>query len=486
MKKLAQRIHGQFQRHKPRRKPEKYGGGTAARPTIRVLPIDDDDDDDDEENTRYHSTRRAGISRAGNRDDYLEPQGYDSDTDSSAYYYTSSEDENEDKDSGNGWDDSDDDYSIGPDSTAHVRTLMPPTEGGFDRDEWQKKAAGALFGSARPRSSSKATHSEPHGGSKRPTIYTTAWLHGLRRTLDGRLNLSEPGRDACVNALNELLFKANSWVDSQQTVLVDQYTKRGRSVSKFALDFESMVDTAFAEFAIAAESILAIVGQMDSRPSVSSDRSSRTFVEGVVEPRMYPDSLLAEPLSKQPLDSMECLLSGIISTYADRATAHSDALTTPRKPGRSTLCSDTALTWDVSDHEESTLAAYAIDADDLECTLERFGIDVVKYSKEQLRLYAKTSVCKTVTSQMLLSTGIENELIDRMEEEQEALQTIEGNIDLIQARVEHAQDREKDLWFMRRKAAQKKRAMLTLEAEAKQASFARRIYESLFTRISSM
>ncbi|KAJ2724733.1 hypothetical protein GGI07_001786 [Coemansia sp. Benny D115] len=61
------------------------------------------------------------------------------------------------------------------------------------------------------------------------------------------------------------------------------------------------------------------------------------------------------------------------------------------------------------------------DSSELSQELRRRGISEVKYSEEQMRRYAATGLCKYVTSQVLLSTGIENDLADKLAEASEGL-----------------------------------------------------------------
>ncbi|KAJ1831241.1 hypothetical protein LPJ73_008134, partial [Coemansia sp. RSA 2703] len=63
--------------------------------------------------------------------------------------------------------------------------------------------------------------------------------------------------------------------------------------------------------------------------------------------------------------------------------------------------------------------------------LQRLDIPQVKYSKEQMRLYAVTGISKYVTSQVLLSTGIENDLVDKMSDVSEALDMTVQQIDIL-------------------------------------------------------
>ncbi|KAJ1965051.1 hypothetical protein GGI12_001033 [Dipsacomyces acuminosporus] len=487
MKHLARHIQGRLHISKPRWRNgsgEKDGCVTSPRPVITVLPIESDDD---EENFGYdNSDNDTHVDNSTSRRSSIVS------SDSNVYSSINERYANDYHSDTECLDAPNSEASAAAAAAAaaemHLRALAPPDDE-YSRTEWENKAASGMFGSFRPRKSkaveqkkvaySNSISSTLSGGGKQPEVYTSAWLHELKRSLGKQLDLSEPGRDICVNALNELLFMANSWVDNQLKKLISKYNK-GRVVSKFPLDFEFIVETAYTEFIDAAESIMAIISEMESRPSVSSDRSSQTFVESMAS---------QDDTSPRPsVDSMENIVFDIINSYADRATAN-------KNTRKGSARRNARLAWDsvvqdtsscqVKSLEHSSGAASASPRD-FEYTLEKYGVDTVKYSKEQLRLYATASVRKIVTSQMLLSTGLENELIDRLEEESDTLATVRSSIDSIEAREDHVTDKKRDLLMMRLKAAQLSHAIAKTEGEVKQASLKRRVYETLFGQISSM
>ncbi|ORX74462.1 hypothetical protein DL89DRAFT_290021 [Linderina pennispora] len=333
------------------------------------------------------------------------------------------------------------------DSTA-ADAFIPLPSKDYNRAEWSQATSNAQFGSMKPRKSQSPPEeppqreslqlqpAEPEDMYQRPTIYSQA----------------QQGTPA-LNALNELLFMANEWVDYQQQKLVDTYVD-GRNVARFVYDFDEMVEVAFAEFAIAVESVLAVVGEMETRPSISSDCSGLTMV----------DSNPSGSYPQQRIASIDSALSGIIGCYADR-TSHVKGLLT--------------------DFAQS-FGADTIDPEDFEQALSALGIDTVKYSKEQLELYAKTSICKTVTNQMLLSTGVENEYIDRLEEAEEGLAVLEDCVETLRLSEGDVEAREQDLWLMRRKTESQRIKVEGLGEQASEARRQRRIFEALFTQISSI
>ncbi|KAJ1955013.1 hypothetical protein EC988_002117 [Linderina pennispora] len=367
-------------------------------------------------------------------------------------------------------------------TTADAFIPLPSKD--YNHAEWSQATSNAQFGSMRPRKSQSPPEeppqreslqlqpAEPEEMHQRPTIYSQAWLQELKRSLGRRLEMSETARDACLNALNELLFMANEWVDYQQQKLVDTYVD-GRNVARFVYDFDEMVEVAFAEFAIAVESVLAVVGEMETRPSISSDCSGLTMV----------DSNPSGSYPRQRIASIDSALSGIIGCYADRTSHVKGLLTCGVQPvGRDTLCTIASASTDFA----QSFGADTIDPEDFEQALSALGIDTVKYSKEQLELYAKTSICKTVTNQMLLSTGVENEYIDRLEEAEEGLAVLEDCVETLRLSEGDVEAREQDLWLMRRKTESQRIKVEGLGEQASEARRQRRIFEALFTQISSI
>ncbi|KAJ2496940.1 hypothetical protein IWW47_003711, partial [Coemansia sp. RSA 2052] len=120
-----------------------------------------------------------------------------------------------------------------------------------------------------------------------------------------------------------------------------------------------------------------------------------------------------------------------------------------------------------------------------------FDINVVKYSKEQMRLFAITGLTKYVTNQVLLSTGIENDLIDKLEEAAEALALTMDQIEILDSlngpdkRRRSTVDYE-DVAALRMRAAQYKDTVDRIQHEAKESGCTRRIYESILAEIQSL
>ncbi|KAJ2371304.1 hypothetical protein H4S02_009606 [Coemansia sp. RSA 2611] len=132
-----------------------------------------------------------------------------------------------------------------------------------------------------------------------------------------------------------------------------------------------------------------------------------------------------------------------------------------------------------------------LSAESLEHLLRTYGINVVKYSKEQMRLFALTGLTKYVTNQILLSTGIENDLIDKLDEAAEALALAMDQIDILDSLDSPTKGRHntvdcEDIAALRLRAAQHRDNVDRIQLEARDSGYTRRIYESILAEIQSL
>ncbi|KAJ2835023.1 hypothetical protein GGI24_000093 [Coemansia furcata] len=326
----------------------------------------------------------------------------------------------------------------------------------FSREEWQGRADGALFGSHRrldkrlddspvlPKGEFLPSHSLPS-----ISLSSSASSSDMRKRLDSGIacHYSPKPRQAnvsidldiyqkCVNALNELLFATNAQIDEEVQALIRHYLNEQNS-SSFMPVFTGIVDQSFADFSVAARSILAVVDHVNSRPLYAS--TSNGFVGST-------DSLLTE----------------IVKSYMGLAVRDSV---------------DIANTDPLS-------------ADSLEHLLRTYGINVVKYSKEQMLLFAMTGLTKYVTNQILLSTGVENDLIDKLDEAAEALALVMDQIDILDSLDSPRLDRRnavdcEDVAALRMRAALYRDNVDRIQLEARDAGYSRRLYESILAEIQS-
>ncbi|KAJ2011739.1 hypothetical protein GGI06_004412 [Coemansia sp. S85] len=256
----------------------------------------------------------------------------------------------------------------------------------------------------------------------------------------------------CVNALNELLFATNAQIDEEVQALIRHYLN-GQRLSPFMPVFTSIVDQAFADFSVAARSILAVVDHVNSRSQFCTSKEPGVSVSGNFS------------------GSTESLLTEIVNGYMGLDIA--DSSDKPRRKNTPSGNLD------------------PLSAESLEHLLRTYGINVVKYSKEQMRLFALTGLTKYVTTQILLSTGIENDLIDKLDEAAEALALAMDQIDILDSLDSPTQGRRntvdcEDIAALRLRAAQYRDNVDRIQLEARDSGYTRRIYESILAEIQSL
>ncbi|KAJ1818389.1 hypothetical protein LPJ60_004354 [Coemansia sp. RSA 2675] len=382
----------------------------------------------------------------------------------------------------------DNDSDSGSDRSAHTidgrfapqrpapRPIPAAKSSRFSREEWQVRADGALFGSHRRRPDPKLDDSpvlpksmlKPTHSLSSISLSSSVSSIDMRKRLDSGIGShyspkpqaekDERGSidldiyQKCVNALNELLFATNAQIDEEVQALIRHYLN-GQRLSPFMPVFTSIVDQAFADFSVAARSILAVVDHVNSRPQLCTSKEPGVSVSGNFS------------------GSTESLLTEIVNGYMGLDIA--DSSDRPRR--KNTLSSNLD----------------PLSAESLEHLLRTYGINVVKYSKEQMRLFALTGLTKYVTNQILLSTGIENDLIDKLDEAAEALALAMDQIDILDSLDSPTQGRRntvdcEDIAALRLRAAQYRDNVDRIQLEARDSGYTRRIYESILAEIQSL
>ncbi|KAJ1905446.1 hypothetical protein LPJ81_001924 [Coemansia sp. IMI 209127] len=351
----------------------------------------------------------------------------------------------------------------------------------FSQDEWQEKAGEALFGSLRSRNKMSGAkqqavgskrgreqtegaaglsddvyddmvvtfngwterESAVKGSAKSPRITSSSSSNGppVRRLhvdqmQSSFLSLSSAEsspthaspHDQCTNALNELLFATNARVEAELHGLPQCYIDGRDATSKFSGDFNTIVSHAYDDFVPAARSVLSTVSQMTR--------------------------------SAEHMGPMETLVAEIVARYADET-------------------SNTHRHYD----------DYAIySSSDLRQAMDAMGVRFVKYSKEQMAGYAATSISKYVTSQVLLSTGIENDLQDKLESSTQALDVTTGQIDVLES-LRGTDDRrnvDEDLGRLRSKADRWETQICQLQADVADASHIRKTFELVLIQVQAL
>ncbi|KAJ1987906.1 hypothetical protein GGI25_005543 [Coemansia spiralis] len=381
-----------------------------------------------------------------------------------SYWFTPSDDEDDasNRDSPNR------SREVVSDSTANIGTFVPlrlppslphkDTKQRYSQDEWQEKAEEAVFGSFRTRTDKLANAQHMPQTTRRKSKRmrkddvhetTNGWTISTNEpakspqnnsgVMESFLSLSSSTSppfasptDQCANALNELLFATNARVDSALHDLPQKYID-GRTIGRFARDFSAVVSQAYDDFVAAAKSVLSIATQM------LEQRSQATAQAGLL------GTLLAE----------------IVAGYADQAAR------------THTLYNDN----------------YSIySSDDLESSLNALSISIVKYSKEELRIYAATSISKYVSSQVLLSTGIENDLVDNLADNKQAMSVVMEQIKLLESMhgPPDTQDPDADLEKLRRKAARWDKKIRQLQNDIEDASYIRKTFETILLEVQPL
>ncbi|KAJ1723149.1 hypothetical protein LPJ53_002513 [Coemansia erecta] len=228
-----------------------------------------------------------------------------------------------------------------------------------------------------------------------------------------------------VGSLNELLFATNSHIESETRSLVQQCIRDFNRVSGIVENFERIVDRAYKSFAAAALAVFAV------------DRGDTTYGSMLHIVDMY----CSGKMNFQRPDS------GYIGGSAGEDSDHSL----------------------------------------LVLELQRLDIPQVKYSKEQMRLYAVTGLSKYVTSQVLLSTGIENDLVDKMGDACEALDMTVRQIDILNSLGNrYVESENSDTIALRSKADTHQATIDRLRKESEEASVVRHTFETVLLRIQSL
>ncbi|KAJ2784955.1 hypothetical protein GGI15_002083 [Coemansia interrupta] len=328
-----------------------------------------------------------------------------------------------------------------------------PDRSRFSRDEWQKKADLGLFGSTRSRlPKSKASDVTADDSEMTPVAEMPPPLqpHPPQLVKFPQLSDSEidarrsvgiaPIQRSCsaessdssmsmygggIGALNELLFATNSHIEFETRSLVQQCIRDFNRVSSIVENFERTVNEAYKCFAAAALAVFAV------------DRGDTTYgsISHIVD--MY----CSGKMKFQRPDS------GYIGGSAGKDSNH-------------------AL---------------------LVLELQRLDIPQVKYSKEQMRLYAVTGLSKYVTSQVLLSTGIENDLVDKMGDASEALNMTVHQIDILNSLgSQYVESENSDTIALRAKADAYQATIDRLRQESEEASVVRHTFETVLLRIQSL
>ncbi|KAJ2777920.1 hypothetical protein H4R18_004903 [Coemansia javaensis] len=324
----------------------------------------------------------------------------------------------------------------------------------FSHDEWAEKTEVAMFGSVRgaPRPS---TDGEGEGeGDKRASGSSTEVEHVVpqapRQASGITVREGQEPRALCSTALNDLLFTTNAQLDADLHDMMEAFVN-GRALSTLTDDFEAVVDHAYACFMKAAQPILDITNETTRQPGLPSRR--------VPSLRRYPSNRYA--------GSMESLLSEIVDCYTSQSED------THRAP---------EARWQRGSERVSPRRSVRA-----ESQMESLGIDIVKYTKDQLRRYAVTSVSKHVSSQVLVSTGIENDLADRLQDAELAQQATQERIATLEAAAAEGDSADlrttRELGGLRKKNLRLKRTARQLRNDTRDASSIRRIFEMALLEI---
>ncbi|KAJ2501704.1 hypothetical protein GGH96_001668 [Coemansia sp. RSA 1972] len=330
-------------------------------------------------------------------------------------------------------------------------TNSAPTQQGrrFSRDEWEKRANQAVFGTRRSHADEASISSNDwdapapykHEHSAPPNYGTHSPKPLLKQKSGISVRAGQIPNKLCSNALNELLFSTNEQIDGDLHDMVEDYIN-GRGIGNLTDDFEAIVDHAYAGFITAARAILDITKDTQDEHTNKND---------AVPPAMRRYS------SSKYAGSMESLLSEIVDCYTNQTedTRNSYAR---------------GSTWRSSHVRTSPRQSLKA-----EQQMDSYGIDVIKYNKEQMRRYAVTSLSKYINSQVLFSTGIENDLADKLDEAAESLRMITQQIQTLEScgtKVE-----ANDMGALRKRAFRYRRTVKQLKVDAKDASNVRRIFE---------
>ncbi|KAJ2227923.1 hypothetical protein H4R99_004522 [Coemansia sp. RSA 1722] len=127
------------------------------------------------------------------------------------------------------------------------------------------------------------------------------------------------------------------------------------------------------------------------------------------------------------------------------------------------------------------------DCQRLEHELQQRDISQVKYSKEQMHLYAATGLTKYVSSQVLLGTGIENDLVDKLGMAVENMDKVQGQLEILESlENRYVQSESTDMAELREKAAEAQEAIERLKMEVAQAAHIRHTFETVLLEIQGL
>ncbi|KAJ1732968.1 hypothetical protein LPJ61_001787 [Coemansia biformis] len=337
-------------------------------------------------------------------------------------------------------------------SSSRVKMAVAPRtakERRFSREEWQEKADEAVFGSFRGLKQLKGARSIESDDDDDGSTATEHRVPRIAKQASGiSVRAGQSPNVLCTTALSDLLFTTNAQVDTDLHDMMEDYVN-GRGLSNLTDDFEAVVEHAYAGFLKAAQPILEITGETTRQPA---------------EHRNAAPSLRRYPSSRYE-GSMESLLSELVDCY-----------TTQTEESRRV----TGAGWQYSCERASTRKSAAA-----EDQMTMLGIDIVKYTKDQLRRYAATSIAKYISSQVLISTGIENDLADRLDSSAQTLRTALQQKSTIESLHANKEDMGNncDLAAMRKKIIRLRNAVRQLKDDARDASNIRRIFEMALLEI---
>ncbi|KAJ2717103.1 hypothetical protein H4R19_000188 [Coemansia spiralis] len=318
----------------------------------------------------------------------------------------------------------------------------------FARDEWEERADEAVFGShSKPRQLDNEPSSESEDGSS--TAVDSVVPRAARQLSGISVRAGQSPQVLCSTALSDLLFTTNAQIDSYLHDMMEDYVN-GRVLTNLTDDFEAVVEHSYTGFLKAAQPILDITSETTKKPATRSSGSAPAL-------RRYPSARYA--------GSMESLLSEIVDCYITQTEDTQHAA---------------GAGWQGSCRRASP--RQSVEAEGQMATL---GIDIVKYTYDQLRRYAATSISKYVSSQVLISTGIENDLTDRLDEAAEALRMSRQQQSTIEALHgdKEGMSRNIDIAALRKKNIRLKRTVRQLRDDARDASNIRRIFEMALLEI---
>ncbi|KAJ1828404.1 hypothetical protein LPJ56_001133 [Coemansia sp. RSA 2599] len=386
------------------------------------------------------------------------------------------------------WDDQG--WSVNSDPQDSLETHLPSNsfpaifeERSFSMDEWQKKVDTAVFGSSRSRSNktrrsavesaAKEQSSDPDMqlGGQQPTHCMddrqTASLHtehaplsqpmfqqqqqppplvsfprlsstdynmslspavpsAIHRSCSGSSTISGMSTVSCgVSALNEILFATNSHIETELRSMVKQCIGDEDKVHGFVSRFERVIDRAYRDFVAAALSVIDVDNGKLTGKSVSQ----------------------------------------IIDEYGSAKRGFG-------RPDSGFIGGDAE---DTDEHRR------------LVFELRQRDISQVKYSKEQMHLYAATGLTKYVSSQVLLSTGIENDLVDKLGEAVEDLDKTSGQLDILNSlESQYVKSESTDISMLRNKAAEIQSTIERLKLETQEAAHIRHTFETVLLEIQGL